>query len=144
MQPIIPLTLSKLLPNQSSEQVIPLNTDGIYQASVEIHLLQFAIKNNTGFYYFHAKIPLLVLFTEEAGLVPQEWVAIWRENIPQSNEFTTVIPLLRPVSISIYKERLLAKNIKLIAEKTVETQVSIDLYRLFGMGIPRCKIEISF
>ena len=124
LQPVHPISIpNKLIPNQTLELVIPCNTLGVHQPFLPVNMIQFAVKNNTGVYYFQALLPIDVLFTEEVCLTPKEWLSLWKETIPPANEFTTLVPLTANLPLQAYRDRLKAKNISFVAERVVESQV---------------------
>jgi len=57
-------------------------------------MLQIAVKNNTGVYYFQANVHLHILFPENGGLERGEYLRQWKE-IPEANEHVSNISQLR-------------------------------------------------
>ena len=61
--PSTPLAIpTPLVPNQSIDGSLPLNTLGPFMKIVPLNNLQVAVKNNTDVFYFSCLVPLNVLF----------------------------------------------------------------------------------
>ena len=85
-------------------------------------LMQVAVKDNTGIYYFADKIELEALFLE-GGLVGREqFLQLWRQ-IPDANESVKNLSISSK-SPEQTTELLKAKNVFFVATRNTNNQVS--------------------
>uniref|UniRef100_A0A8B9QFC0 Adaptor related protein complex 2 subunit beta 1 n=1 Tax=Apteryx owenii TaxID=8824 RepID=A0A8B9QFC0_APTOW len=84
--PSTPLAIhTPLMPNQSIDVSLPLNTLGPVMKMEPLNNLQVAVKNNIDVFYFSCLIPLNVLFVEDGKMERQVFLATWKD-IPNENE----------------------------------------------------------
>uniref|UniRef100_A0A8C5PSJ9 AP complex subunit beta n=1 Tax=Leptobrachium leishanense TaxID=445787 RepID=A0A8C5PSJ9_9ANUR len=84
--PSAPLAIhTPLMPNQSIDISLPLNTLGPVMKMEPLNNLQVAVKNNIDVFYFSCLIPLYVLFVEDGKMERQVFLATWKD-IPNENE----------------------------------------------------------
>uniref|UniRef100_A0A4W3JG09 AP complex subunit beta n=1 Tax=Callorhinchus milii TaxID=7868 RepID=A0A4W3JG09_CALMI len=84
--PTTPLPIhTPMMPNQSIDISLPLNTIGPVMKMDPLNNLQVAVKNNIDVFYFSCLIPLSVLFVEDGKMERQVFLATWKD-IPNENE----------------------------------------------------------
>lgn len=86
--PSAPLSVpSPLLPGIKTNVQLTLVPTGTVQRMDPVNVLQVAIKNNNGVYYFQTTIPLFVLLDERASLTTAAFEAIWGDVTLESRSF---------------------------------------------------------
>jgi vesicle coat complex subunit len=105
-----------LYPNQSYETSLQLNTNGPVMAMNPLNMLQVAVKNNVGVFYFSANVSTNIYFTT-GKIERKEFLSTWK-NLPDSSEVQFTLPsiALDPETI---KGRLEMNNVFIIAERQV-------------------------
>ena len=84
--PAQPLNITApLLPNQSLNASLPLNTSGPVQRMEPLANLQVAIKNSVDIFYFACQVPMHALFVEDGEMDKRVFLATWKD-IPAQNE----------------------------------------------------------
>uniref|UniRef100_A0A673J4Y8 AP complex subunit beta n=1 Tax=Sinocyclocheilus rhinocerous TaxID=307959 RepID=A0A673J4Y8_9TELE len=84
--PTTPLAMhTPLMPSQSIDISLPLNTIGPVMKMDPLNNLQVAVKNNIDVFYFSTLIPLSVFFVEDGKMERQVFLATWKD-IPNENE----------------------------------------------------------
>uniref|UniRef100_A0A8C7TZE9 AP complex subunit beta n=1 Tax=Oncorhynchus mykiss TaxID=8022 RepID=A0A8C7TZE9_ONCMY len=84
--PTTPLPIhTPLMPSQSIEVSLPLNTIGPVMKMDPLNNLQVAVKNNIDVFYFSGLIPLNIFFVEDGKMERQVFLATWKD-IPNENE----------------------------------------------------------
>uniref|UniRef100_A0A2K5R259 AP complex subunit beta n=1 Tax=Cebus imitator TaxID=2715852 RepID=A0A2K5R259_CEBIM len=119
--PSTPLAIhTPLMPNQSIDVSLPLNTVGPVMKMEPLNNLQVAVKNNLDVFYFSCLIPLNVLFVEDGKMERQVFLATWKD-IPNENELQFQIKEchLNADTVSI---KLQNNNVYTIAKRNVEGQ----------------------
>ena len=83
-----PLTVATPLhPNQSSTGSVEINGGGPVLRQDPLNLLQVALKNNAGVFYFSTNVPPHVLLDSNGKMDKKVFLATWKD-IPASNEVT--------------------------------------------------------
>uniref|UniRef100_A0A8C4QHQ4 AP complex subunit beta n=1 Tax=Eptatretus burgeri TaxID=7764 RepID=A0A8C4QHQ4_EPTBU len=119
--PASPLQVhAPLMPNQSIEFSIPLNTLGPVMKMDPLNNLQVAIKNNIDVFYFSCLVPINILFVEDGKMDRQVFLATWKD-IPNENELQFQIKECS-LNADAVSNRLQNNNIFTIAKRNVEGQ----------------------
>uniref|UniRef100_A0A8C5FAZ4 AP complex subunit beta n=1 Tax=Gadus morhua TaxID=8049 RepID=A0A8C5FAZ4_GADMO len=115
MIPTSPLPIhTPLMPSQTIEVSLPLNTIGPVMKMDPLNNLQVAVKNNIDVFYFSGLIPLNIFFVEDGKMERQVFLATWKD-IPTRMNCST--RLRNTVS-----GKLQSNNIYTIAKRNVEGQ----------------------
>uniref|UniRef100_A0A672HJM8 AP-2 complex subunit beta n=1 Tax=Salarias fasciatus TaxID=181472 RepID=A0A672HJM8_SALFA len=86
MIPTSPLPIhTPLMPSQSIDISLPINTIGPVMKMDPLNNLQVAVKNNIDVFYFSVLIPLNIFFVEDGKMERQVFLATWKD-IPNENE----------------------------------------------------------
>uniref|UniRef100_A0A8C5FWK1 AP complex subunit beta n=1 Tax=Gadus morhua TaxID=8049 RepID=A0A8C5FWK1_GADMO len=110
MIPTSPLPIhTPLMPSQTIEVSLPLNTIGPVMKMDPLNNLQVAVKNNIDVFYFSGLIPLNIFFVEDGKMERQVFLATWKD-IPTRMNCNTV------------SGKLQSNNIYTIAKRNVEGQ----------------------
>uniref|UniRef100_A0A2K5F6E0 AP complex subunit beta n=1 Tax=Aotus nancymaae TaxID=37293 RepID=A0A2K5F6E0_AOTNA len=110
--PSTPLAIhTPLMPNQSIDVSLPLNTLGPVMKMEPLNNLQVAVKNNIDVFYFSCLIPLNVLFVEDGKM----------EHIPNENELQFQIKECH-LNADTVSSKLQNNNVYTIAKRNVEGQ----------------------
>ncbi|XP_003384157.1 PREDICTED: AP-1 complex subunit beta-1-like [Amphimedon queenslandica] len=117
---------SPLFPNQPFNTSLELVTGGVVMLMNPLDLLQVAVKNNVGVFYFSCNIPAYTLFVEDGKMDRKVFLSSWKE-LPSSNEVqkTLSYPL---ADLDSVKTKLEANNVFIIAERTVGEDMQVLLY----------------
>uniref|UniRef100_A0A8C5PRZ3 Adaptor related protein complex 2 subunit beta 1 n=1 Tax=Leptobrachium leishanense TaxID=445787 RepID=A0A8C5PRZ3_9ANUR len=119
--PSAPLAIhTPLMPNQSIDISLPLNTLGPVMKMEPLNNLQVAVKNNIDVFYFSCLIPLYVLFVEDGKMERQVFLATWKD-IPNENELQFQIKECHLNADSV-SSKLQNNNVYTIAKRNVEGQ----------------------
>ncbi|TPX32913.1 hypothetical protein SmJEL517_g04087 [Synchytrium microbalum] len=115
-----------LFPNQSSETSLPLKIEALPQLSSPVNNLQIALKSNAGISYFQVLIPLHVLFIENGQVEQNEWLQMWKQDIPDSNEVKRTLNGLvfgngGGNGVELVRSKLALNNVFLIAQRSIES-----------------------
>uniref|UniRef100_A0A8C5JDE3 AP complex subunit beta n=1 Tax=Junco hyemalis TaxID=40217 RepID=A0A8C5JDE3_JUNHY len=117
--PSTPLAIhTPLMPNQSIDVSLPLNTLGPVMKMEPLNNLQVAVKNNIDVFYFSCLIPLNVLFVEDGKMERQVFLATWKD-IPNENELQFQI---KDCHLNAGEYKLQNNNVYTIAKRNVEGQ----------------------
>ncbi|KAI9363455.1 adaptin N terminal region-domain-containing protein [Zopfochytrium polystomum] len=90
LTPAQPLRVPPLNPSQTADVTLPLATTGGVQKMEPLNLLQVAIKNNVGVYYFQTAVPCHVLFTEDGSSAAPDASSFstqWSDFMASTREF---------------------------------------------------------
>lgn len=79
-----------LHPNQTSDGSVLLTGGGPVLRQNPLNLLQIALKNNVGVFYFNTNVPPHVLLSSDGKMDKKVFLATWKD-IPAANEKTSVI-----------------------------------------------------
>ncbi|XP_031209914.1 AP-2 complex subunit beta [Mastomys coucha] len=109
-----------LMPNQSIDVSLPLNTLGPVMKMEPLNNLQVAVKNNIDVFYFSCLIPLNVLFVEDGKMERQVFLAMWKD-IPNENELQFQIKECH-LNADTVSSKLQNNNVYTIAKRNVEGQ----------------------
>ncbi|KAI9199270.1 adaptin N terminal region-domain-containing protein [Polychytrium aggregatum] len=74
-------------PGQTFEASIPLSNAGQAQPMDPFNLIQIAIKNNVGVFYFAVTVPVHVLFVEDQGQASTSFGQVWNDFTAASSQF---------------------------------------------------------
>uniref|UniRef100_A0A8C4RUL5 AP complex subunit beta n=1 Tax=Erpetoichthys calabaricus TaxID=27687 RepID=A0A8C4RUL5_ERPCA len=121
--PTTPLPIhTPLMPNQSIEVSLPLNTIGPVMKMDPLNNLQVAVKNSIDVFYFSCLIPLNIFFVEDGKMERQVFLATWKD-IPNENELQYQIKdcHLNAGEYTV-SGKLQNNNIYTIAKRNVEGQ----------------------
>uniref|UniRef100_A0A4W3JFX3 AP complex subunit beta n=1 Tax=Callorhinchus milii TaxID=7868 RepID=A0A4W3JFX3_CALMI len=119
--PTTPLPIhTPMMPNQSIDISLPLNTIGPVMKMDPLNNLQVAVKNNIDVFYFSCLIPLSVLFVEDGKMERQVFLATWKD-IPNENELQFQIKDCHLNADSV-STKLQNSNVFTIAKRNVESQ----------------------
>uniref|UniRef100_A0A8C5JDD2 Adaptor related protein complex 2 subunit beta 1 n=1 Tax=Junco hyemalis TaxID=40217 RepID=A0A8C5JDD2_JUNHY len=119
--PSTPLAIhTPLMPNQSIDVSLPLNTLGPVMKMEPLNNLQVAVKNNIDVFYFSCLIPLNVLFVEDGKMERQVFLATWKD-IPNENELQFQIKDCH-LNADTVSSKLQNNNVYTIAKRNVEGQ----------------------
>ncbi|XP_030648293.1 AP-2 complex subunit beta isoform X1 [Chanos chanos] len=119
--PTTPLPIhTPLMPNQSIDISLPLNTIGPVMKMDPLNNLQVAVKNNIDVFYFSCLIPLNVFFVEDGKMERQVFLATWKD-IPNENELQYQIKECH-LNADTVSGKLQNNNIYTIAKRNVEGQ----------------------
>uniref|UniRef100_A0AAX7V8K6 AP complex subunit beta n=1 Tax=Astatotilapia calliptera TaxID=8154 RepID=A0AAX7V8K6_ASTCA len=119
--PTSPLPVhTPLMPNQSIEISLPLNTIGPVMKMDPLNNLQVAVKNSIDVFYFSVLIPLNVFFVEDGKMERQVFLATWKD-IPNENELQYQIKDCH-LNADTVSGKLQNNNIYTIAKRNVEGQ----------------------
>ncbi|XP_032823634.1 AP-1 complex subunit beta-1-like isoform X4 [Petromyzon marinus] len=119
--PASPLQVhAPLMPNQSIDVSLPLNTLGPVMKMDPLNNLQVAVKNNIDVFYFSCLVPLSVLFVEDGKMDRQVFLATWKD-IPNENELQFQIKDCQLGADSV-SSKLQNNNVFTIAKRNVEGQ----------------------
>ncbi|NXD95543.1 AP2B1 protein, partial [Chaetorhynchus papuensis] len=119
--PSTPLAIhTPLMPNQSIDVSLPLNTLGPVMKMEPLNNLQVAVKNNIDVFYFSCLIPLNVLFVEDGKMDRQVFLATWKD-IPNENELQFQIKDCH-LNADTVSSKLQNNNVYTIAKRNVEGQ----------------------
>uniref|UniRef100_A0A9J8DIJ5 Adaptor related protein complex 2 subunit beta 1 n=1 Tax=Cyprinus carpio carpio TaxID=630221 RepID=A0A9J8DIJ5_CYPCA len=117
--PTTPLPVhTPLMPSQSIDISLPLNTIGPVMKMDPLNNLQVAVKNNIDVFYFSTLIPLNVFFVEDGKMERQVFLATWKD-IPNENELQYQI---KECHLNAVSGKLQNNNIYTIAKRNVEGQ----------------------
>ncbi|CAL8266187.1 unnamed protein product [Merluccius merluccius] len=121
MIPTSPLPIhTPLMPSQSIEVSLPLNTIGPVMKMDPLNNLQVAVKNNIDVFYFSGLIPLNIFFVEDGKMERQVFLATWKD-IPNENELQYQIKECH-LNADTVSGKLQNNNIYTIAKRNVEGQ----------------------
>uniref|UniRef100_A0A0B7BMQ3 Beta-adaptin appendage C-terminal subdomain domain-containing protein n=1 Tax=Arion vulgaris TaxID=1028688 RepID=A0A0B7BMQ3_9EUPU len=121
LQPASPLQIQSPIPsNQSASTSLLLNTQGQIQKMEPLTILQVAVKNNIGVFYYSCQISMHVLFTEEGEMDKKDFLSSWKE-IPAQNEVQSTITNVQHNADTV-SQKLRNNNIFTIAKRNVEGQ----------------------
>uniref|UniRef100_A0A8C6NZI4 AP complex subunit beta n=1 Tax=Nothobranchius furzeri TaxID=105023 RepID=A0A8C6NZI4_NOTFU len=121
MIPTSPLPIhTPLMPNQSIDASLPLNTIGPVMKMDPLNNLQVAVKNNIDVFYFSVLIPLNIFFVEDGKMERQVFLATWKD-IPNENELQYQIKECH-LNADTVSGKLQNNNIYTIAKRNVEGQ----------------------
>uniref|UniRef100_A0A8C5EDA7 AP complex subunit beta n=1 Tax=Gouania willdenowi TaxID=441366 RepID=A0A8C5EDA7_GOUWI len=121
MIPTSPLPIhTPLMPSQSIEASLPLNTIGPVMKMDPLNNLQVAVKNNIDVFYFSVLIPLNIFFVEDGKMERQVFLATWKD-IPNENELQYQIKECH-LNADTVSGKLQNNNIYTIAKRNVEGQ----------------------
>ncbi|KAM3869558.1 AP-2 complex subunit beta isoform 1-T1 [Diretmus argenteus] len=119
--PTSPLPVhTPLMPSQSIEVSLPLNTIGPVMKMDPLNNLQVAVKNNIDVFYFSGLIPLNIFFVEDGKMERQVFLATWKD-IPNENELQYQIKECH-LNADTVSGKLQNNNIYTIAKRNVEGQ----------------------
>uniref|UniRef100_A0A671S138 AP-1 complex subunit beta-1 n=1 Tax=Sinocyclocheilus anshuiensis TaxID=1608454 RepID=A0A671S138_9TELE len=119
--PTTPLPIhTPLMPSQSIDISLPLNTIGPVMKMDPLNNLQVAVKNNIDVFYFSTLIPLNVFFVEDGKMERQVFLATWKD-IPNENELQYQIKDCH-LNADTVSGKLQNNNIYTIAKRNVEGQ----------------------
>uniref|UniRef100_A0A673H4B1 AP-1 complex subunit beta-1-like n=1 Tax=Sinocyclocheilus rhinocerous TaxID=307959 RepID=A0A673H4B1_9TELE len=119
--PTTPLPIhTPLMPSQSIDISLPLNTIGPVMKMDPLNNLQVAVKNNIDVFYFSTLIPLNVFFVEDGKMERQVFLATWKD-IPNENELQYQIKDCH-LNADTVSGKLQNTNIYTIAKRNVEGQ----------------------
>uniref|UniRef100_A0A3Q2E7H6 AP complex subunit beta n=1 Tax=Cyprinodon variegatus TaxID=28743 RepID=A0A3Q2E7H6_CYPVA len=119
--PTNPLPIhTPLMPNQSIEISLPVNTIGPVMKMDPLNNLQVAVKNNIDVFYFSVLIPLNIFFVEDGKMERQVFLATWKD-IPNENELQYQIKDCH-LNADTVSGKLQNNNIYTIAKRNVEGQ----------------------
>uniref|UniRef100_G1RDH5 AP complex subunit beta n=1 Tax=Nomascus leucogenys TaxID=61853 RepID=G1RDH5_NOMLE len=119
--PSTPLAIhTPLMPNQSIDVSLPLNTLGPVMKMKPLNNLQVAVKNNIDVFYFSCLVPLNVLFVEDGKMERQVFLATWKD-IPNENELQFQIKECH-LNADTVSSKLQNNNVYTIAKRNVEGQ----------------------
>ncbi|XP_066551885.1 AP-2 complex subunit beta isoform X1 [Amia ocellicauda] len=119
--PTTPLPVhTPLMPGQSIELSLPLNTIGPVMKMDPLNNLQVAVKNSIDVFYFSCLIPLNVFFVEDGKMERQVFLATWKD-IPNENELQYQIKECH-LNADTVSGKLQNNNIYTIAKRNVEGQ----------------------
>uniref|UniRef100_A0A8C1MVC6 AP complex subunit beta n=1 Tax=Cyprinus carpio TaxID=7962 RepID=A0A8C1MVC6_CYPCA len=119
--PTTPLPVhTPLMPSQSIDISLPLNTIGPVMKMDPLNNLQVAVKNNIDVFYFSTLIPLNVFFVEDGKMERQVFLATWKD-IPNENELQYQIKECH-LNADTVSGKLQNNNIYTIAKRNVEGQ----------------------
>uniref|UniRef100_A0A8C2HAH3 AP complex subunit beta n=1 Tax=Cyprinus carpio TaxID=7962 RepID=A0A8C2HAH3_CYPCA len=119
--PTTPLAMhTPLMPSQSIDISLPLNTIGPVMKMDPLNNLQVAVKNNIDVFYFSTLIPLSVFFVEDGKMERQVFLATWKD-IPNENELQYQIKECH-LNADTVSGKLQNNNIYTIAKRNVEGQ----------------------
>jgi len=110
-----------VMPGQSADAQlqIALVPNMVSTGSPVTGILQVAVKNNLGVYYFQMNVPLHVMFVESGQLARDEYLNMWK-NIPEEHfKDISGIPTTDPESL---QKKLQASNLFYIAKRNVQSQ----------------------
>lgn len=81
-----PLQVTSIMPGQSVEtSLLLVQNPNLLNSSLPLNnIIQVAIKNNLGVFYFQLSIPLHILFNEKGQLSREEYIMKWK-NIPEEH-----------------------------------------------------------
>ncbi|KAJ3091516.1 AP-2 complex subunit beta [Quaeritorhiza haematococci] len=118
--PAAPLQVpSPLAPNQSVDVSLPLNFSGGVQKMEPGNLLQVAVKNNVGVFYFQTFVPVHVLFVTDPTLGGGEagFNSVWNDFTAQQASFSVQnLP-----SVSDFNGKLRRNNIYVVSQPNPST-----------------------
>uniref|UniRef100_A0AAQ5ZQK7 AP complex subunit beta n=1 Tax=Amphiprion ocellaris TaxID=80972 RepID=A0AAQ5ZQK7_AMPOC len=121
MIPTSPLPVhTPLMPSQSIEVSLPINTIGPVMKMDPLNNLQVAVKNNIDVFYFSVLIPLNIFFVEDGKMERQVFLATWKD-IPNENELQYQIKECH-LNADTVSGKLQNNNIYTIAKRNVEGQ----------------------
>lgn len=119
LSPAAPLQVwSPLHPNQGNDTSLLVN-HGVQVARMDpLTMLQVAIKNNVGVFYFSSLVPVNVLLIEDGRMDRKVFLATWKE-IASTNEVQSTVntPSLTADQV---QSKLEPNNIFLVAKRAVE------------------------
>uniref|UniRef100_A0A671WE21 AP complex subunit beta n=1 Tax=Sparus aurata TaxID=8175 RepID=A0A671WE21_SPAAU len=121
MIPTSPLPIhTPLMPSQSIEVSLPINTIGPVMKMDPLNNLQVAVKNSIDVFYFSVLIPLNIFFVEDGKMERQVFLATWKD-IPNENELQYQIKECH-LNADTVSGKLQNNNIYTIAKRNVEGQ----------------------
>uniref|UniRef100_A0AAQ6IKP7 AP complex subunit beta n=1 Tax=Anabas testudineus TaxID=64144 RepID=A0AAQ6IKP7_ANATE len=121
MIPTSPLPIhTPLMPSQSIEISLPINTIGPVMKMDPLNNLQVAVKNSIDVFYFSVLIPLNIFFVEDGKMERQVFLATWKD-IPNENELQYQIKECH-LNADTVSGKLQNNNIYTIAKRNVEGQ----------------------
>uniref|UniRef100_G3QC32 AP complex subunit beta n=2 Tax=Gasterosteus aculeatus aculeatus TaxID=481459 RepID=G3QC32_GASAC len=121
MIPTSPLPVhTPLMPSQTIEVSLPINTIGPVMKMDPLNNLQVAVKNNIDVFYFSVLIPLNIFFVEDGKMERQVFLATWKD-IPNENELQYQIKECH-LNADTVSGKLQGNNIFTIAKRNVEGQ----------------------
>uniref|UniRef100_A0A2K5E9W2 AP complex subunit beta n=1 Tax=Aotus nancymaae TaxID=37293 RepID=A0A2K5E9W2_AOTNA len=119
--PSTPLAIhTPLMPNQSIDVSLPLNTVGPVMKMEPLNNLQGAVKNNLDVFYFSWLIPLNVLFVEDGKMEHQVFLATSKD-IPNENELQFQVKECH-FNADTVSSKFQNNNVYTIAKRNVEGQ----------------------
>lgn len=119
--PSTPLAIhAPLMPNQSIDGSLPLNTLGPVMKTEPLYNLQVPVKNYIYVFYFSCLIPLNALFVEDGKMKHRVFLATWKD-IPSENELQLQIKECH-LNADTVPSKLQYNNVYMIAKRNVEGQ----------------------
>ena len=117
--PASPLEVTLVPPCQSVASSMPLNFQGAVGRMEPLNLLQVAVKNNVGIFYFSCEVPFHVLCVESGNMDRKLFLSSWKE-IPSTSETQTVIDGVRADATQA-EAHLQRSNIFTVAKRNVDS-----------------------
>lgn len=111
--------ISSIPPGQSADQslLMTLNPSLLNPSLPLSNIIQIAVKNNVGVYYFQANFPLHALFVEKASFPKADYLALWKSI---DKEHFKDLPV--SLSSSQIQQKLTAHNFAYVANREVQQE----------------------
>ena len=117
------LQVQPLGPGQSGSTSLLMSTQGATSPPPTNAVLQVAIKNNVGVFYFQDKIPLQAMFTEEP-MERNAFLQTWK-SLPDTNEIVKQLDVPPVMNIDALIEKLKGHNVFFLARRQLNNQEGI-------------------
>lgn len=118
--------IANIMPNQNADATLVLTQQTHMQSPPPLsNLIQIAVKNNFGVFYFQMNMPLYVLFIENTQLTKEQYISQWK-NIQE--EHFKDIPQLFTRDLSQIQKKLEARNFFYMASRKVQNQDFLYFY----------------
>ena len=88
-------------------------------------MIQVALKNNTGVFYFSLFVPLYFLFKEGCEIPQQAWLNLWKGEL-SNNECKSSYTV--GISLASILNKLQSNRFSIVAERQIENKVLIMIY----------------
>jgi len=110
-----------IMPGQSADSQIPISlvSNMLSTGSPVSGILQVAVKNNQGVYYFQINVPIHVLFVESGQLARDDYLNMWKTIQEEHFKDISGLPTSDP---EVLQKKLQASNVFYIAKRNVQSQ----------------------
>jgi len=148
------LQVQPLSPGQSASTSLLMSTQGAVSPPPPSPVLQVAVKNSVGVFYFQDKIPLQAMFVEEP-MERNAFLQTWK-SLPDTNEVVKQLDVPAVANVDALIEKLNGNNVYFLARrqlnnqeviycsaKVLQAQLLLELTMTVGIPGVKCCLKTS-